>query len=340
MEPDGYVFPLDQPSPWMGVERLTREVPRIRSALEGATGASAGFCWGLRMDPQIALAYGSPAYALERFGAFFDEAMAAGDAVGVHPHAWRWEAERQVWLADHANQAWVDECVAVAAETYASVLGARPTYHRFGSGFMSTRTMNVVRELGIPVDLTVEPGQPARGPRTGDGIVWTGSCWGFEDVPRHPYQPDPADFRRAAAGAGDGFWAIPLTSSRKKVGPSATPLFRARYWAHRPSAAARRVARTLTRTAPPFRPLRMWPGGPAPATFWDVAFDAASESPDACLAFSLRSDVFLDRETSAWFEAIVGQLAAEPRRERVRFVTPQQALAMTGRAAGSADRPA
>ena len=133
IEPDAHTFPLDAPSPWRGFEEVIDLLPALRSDLERATGQPARFNWSVRSDPQIALGYGSPSYVFRRYGSFFDDAVRAGDAVGVHPHAWRWRGPGTGWVSDHTDQAWVNECLEVAVSSYVEKFGHVPTFHRYGA---------------------------------------------------------------------------------------------------------------------------------------------------------------------------------------------------------------
>ena len=57
------------------------------------------------MDEQIARVYGDPAWAADKYGPQLNEMMAAGDELGLHPHAWRWQDPPGRWLQDHASDA-------------------------------------------------------------------------------------------------------------------------------------------------------------------------------------------------------------------------------------------
>src|SRR6266550_5610918 len=91
VEPDEHTYDPDRPSAWRGFEILAVALRELRRELAKVTGEPARFCWAVRMDPQIDKAYGTPTWAVERYRQFFEEAFAEGDALGIHPHAWRWD---------------------------------------------------------------------------------------------------------------------------------------------------------------------------------------------------------------------------------------------------------
>ena len=88
VEPDEIEVGVDAP-PWLGFERLLERVKPLRDDLAVATGRPVRFDWFLRMDPQIAEAYGSAAWVVDRFGADLARLRSEGDLVGLHPHALR-----------------------------------------------------------------------------------------------------------------------------------------------------------------------------------------------------------------------------------------------------------
>jgi hypothetical protein len=195
VEPDEHVFPPHAPSAWDGFGLLVAKLNVMRAQLEDLTGNPVAFGWALRMDPQIALGYGSPTYVVDRYGAVIDELIAAGDEIGIHPYAWRWEEREAEWISDHSNQAWLDDCLDMSVASYRAAFGKPPPHHRFGGGHMNAATMRRLGHHGIPVDLTLEPGvRPARdGPRVGGKLV--GGTGDFREIPRGPYRPDPGNFR-------------------------------------------------------------------------------------------------------------------------------------------------
>src|SRR4051794_15451026 len=68
VEPDPRVLDPATTPPWDGFERLIERLPALRQRLAEATGKPAAFTWALRMDPQVAEAFGSPSWLAEKYG--------------------------------------------------------------------------------------------------------------------------------------------------------------------------------------------------------------------------------------------------------------------------------
>lgn len=225
VEPDVREVELDARADWEGFEESFRLFDGLRPRAEDAAGAAARFNWFLRMDPQVAVAYGSAGWAAERYGARLEKLRAAGDELGLHTHAWRRAGGR--WVTDHGDQAWVEHCVRLSFETYERAFGRPCTSFRFGDHWMNNETFGLVESLGARYELTLEPGQAAARPANGD--TYTGAFPDCTRVPRAPYRPSRRDFRRPAAGDARGLWAIPVSTARLPHWPAATPLRRA-FW--------------------------------------------------------------------------------------------------------------
>jgi hypothetical protein len=338
VEPDDHVYPPENPSPWKGFEALAAESVGLRDRLSALTGEPAHLTWSLRLDPQIAEAYGDPAWIIDHHREFFEEARGRGDAVGVHPHAWRWEGKRRVWISDHADAAWVDRCIEMSFETYRSRFGESPSHHRFGGRFVSEGVLAAVDRLGARFDLTLEPGQPGTKPGERDGGVWIGETPDFGKVPRFPYHPDPVDFRRPGRGDVGGLWTIPLSSGRFVPKRKKS---RQRQMAERlahPARTARGVARRFDDARrpggndrrPPYNPLAMWLDWRSPADFWNSAFASLDEVDYPYLAFAVRSDIGIRSKSRAGFEGIMASLFEHPEARRLVFTTPEDALRLLG----------
>ncbi len=327
VEPDDHVFPPEDPSPWQGFELLTERIEALRDRLSSLTGEPARFNWAIRMDPQIAEGYGDPGFIVDRHRRFFEAVRGRGDALGVHPHAWRWDRGPGVWVADHADPAWVDRCVEMSFGAYRSLFGELPGHHRFGARFVSERLLATVRRLGGRVDLTLEPGEPAAGPGERMGGVWTGVIPDYREVPRVPYRPDPADFRRPAPAGGGELWAVPLTSGRLLLHPRRILAIR-RLLRH-PGRRPRRVGLDGQD-----RTLAMWRDWRTPAAFWDSAFGALRELERPYLAFAIRSDTPVRPSLAERFDRIMAALPERPEAGRLVFTTPPDALLRMGLAPG------
>ena len=227
VEPDVREVDVDARADWEGFEESFRLFERLRPRAEAAAGAAARFNWFLRMDPQVALAYGSAGWAAERYGARLERLRGAGDEIGLHTHAWRRVGGR--WVTDHGDQAWVNHCVSLSFEAYERAFGRPCSSFRFGDHWMNNETLELVETLGGRYDLTLEPGQRAASSLPNGG-AYNGAFPDCTRVPRAPYRPSRRDFRRpCAGGVGRGLWAIPVSTARLPPWPEVT-LFRRAFW--------------------------------------------------------------------------------------------------------------
>jgi len=331
VEPDEHVFAPEDPPPWRGFEALVDRASSLRRDLAALTGEPARFSWSLRMDPQIAVGYGAPAWAADRYRKELEEAIEAGDAVGVHPHAWRWEDG--TWVADHGDPEWVDFCVRESFEAYASRFGAAPSHHRFGARFVSSRMLATVEDLGGRFDLTLEPGEPGQAPGELLGGRLTGGIPDQATVPRFPYHPSRADFRVPAPDGTSRLWAIPLSSGqfvgRRRI--ARTTLQRAAHPVRTGRGAVRRLrARARRSPGPAHRTLAPWLDWRTPVDFWDSAFGSLEDLPSPYLAFAIRSDLPLRRQQRERFDRIMASLRERPEGQRVVVTTPEDAVRRLG----------
>ncbi len=213
VEPDGREVDLTDPT-WHGFERIVALLPELRERLAAVTAAPVRLSWFVRADSQIEGACGSPAWALERFAPLWAELLEQGDEVGLHVHAWRLDPEHPGrWIADHADAGWVANSVDTGLEAFSSHFGGPPRCYRGGDHFLSDPVVAQIREAGVCVDLTVEPGMAAVS-GTVDGERTTGTLPDYTDAPLDAYVPSPSDFREAASGphADDRLVLVPLSA--------------------------------------------------------------------------------------------------------------------------------
>jgi peptidoglycan/xylan/chitin deacetylase (PgdA/CDA1 family) len=212
VEPDGFFLDRRRPPSWRGFELSLPFVRALRDRLAHATGRPARFNWLLRMDPQVADTYGSADWIAREHRAAFDELESHGDEIGLHVHAYRWDAALVDWIIDHGNQAHVDLCLEVAVEAFAHAFGRPARAFRFGDRWTNDATLRKLEALGVRYDMTVEPGQRAAATYH-PGKPFTGSLPDTQRVPRVPYQPAAFDFRVPAEPRSDGVWIIPVTTA-------------------------------------------------------------------------------------------------------------------------------
>jgi hypothetical protein len=214
VEPDERLIDPELQEPWAGFELAYDFFSQLRSRLEAATGKPVHFSWFLRMDPQIAHTYGAADWVARRYPSLIDKIRSAGDALGLHVHAWRWEEKVENWVVD-LDQSWVDHCVRLSFESFRASLNQPCAYFRFGDLWTSNATLALVEELGGKIDLTPEPGQ--RGCRADE--FFAGSFVDTSEIPRRPYHPSPSDFRKPDAQNERKLWIIPLTTGSTDWSP-------------------------------------------------------------------------------------------------------------------------
>ncbi len=307
VEPDDPEFPPGSTAPWLGFERCIDLFGEIRDRLARATGSPVRLSWFLRMDPQIEQGYGTAAWAAEQYGMQFDRLRELGDEIGLHTHAWRWDAGESRWIVDVGNETWVEDCAQTSFETYRTVFGERCRAHRSGDRFMSNGLLGVLRQLEVDVDLTVEPGM--RGVPTAPSRPHTSDSPDMALVPRVPYVPSPTDWRRPAVDTQpDGLLMVPLAS--------ADPGQLLGSW----RAAARRL-RNQRRVL--HRPLLPWSPNIGPG-LWDLLARDLRRADLTTLAFAMRSHGAIDDQSR---EALLASVAALERHElaaSLQFVTASE----------------
>jgi hypothetical protein len=319
-EPDPRVFdPTDAP-PFEGYVRVHEFLEHWRDTAERVTGAPVKLNWFFRMDPQIAESYGSASAFVDRHPAEFERLHDAGDGFGVHPHAWRWDRGRDSWVEDLADASWVRECLEVSVETFRDTVGRAPLL-RFGDGFLDDALVDAADALGIRHDLTLEPGRSEHPvPETADGEIVTAWIPDHRRVPRHPYQPARADYRRAASRAGERSRAItlmPLSCGPRWLGSSV----RGRLAARRDQGAGWRQRDIL------YLALCDWTGPDPISAMLRRTLDAQRRP---YLALAIRTDWALRPDHRRNVERGLDALLAQHERNPLVFCTPDQACSMLG----------
>jgi hypothetical protein len=215
VEPDEREIDSTAAKDWQGFEELTRFLGTFRPRLEQATRAPARFSWFLRMDPQIEHTYGLSWWVAKRYRDALATFESAGDEIGLHVHAWRWDQDAARWISDHGDQGWIAHCVHVALDGYHAAFGRPCRSFRYGDHFMNNETMNALEDLGIQFDLTLEPGVKAIPGKPGE--LHTGSLPDYTNTPTWPYQPSRTDFRKESQYRQGAPWAIPLSTGRRRL---------------------------------------------------------------------------------------------------------------------------
>jgi len=206
VEPDERLIDPNLRQPWTGFESTYQFFSQLRPRLEAATAQPVHFSWFLRMDPQIAHAYGTADWVVTNYSSLIEKIRSAGDALGLHVHAWRWKESRATWVVD-LDQTWVDNCVRLGFESFRTSLNQSCAYFRFGDLWTSDATLALVDELGAQIDLTPEPGQRGCPDESfADSFVDT------NEMPRRLYRPSRSDFRKPDALHGRRLRIMPMST--------------------------------------------------------------------------------------------------------------------------------
>lgn len=296
----------------MGFEGLRTNLAEIRQRLSAGSSPPPHLSWFFRLDAQVAEVYGSASWPLTHYARDIEQLWAAGDEIGIHTHAFRWDEAGRSWMTDHGDQSWVDRAVRSTFETFERTLGSRCRTFRFGDHWMNDATVRLLEELGVHIDLTLEPGTPSRSSLI-DTERYTGVTPDLTAAPRAPFRPSRLDFRVADPNRSDGLWMMPVTTGR-------LPPHLQR---------GRSIYRWLTRARDAeFDVLALNPGL-ALVLFRALAARILKPDPPTCLVLPLRSNIGAKARGLATLRGNLEYLLTHPLRERFVFCTPSEALALT-----------
>jgi hypothetical protein len=209
VEPDRRVFDPHAGPEWAGFEQMLQDVAAFRRILEDATSRPVRFAWFLRMDTQMEEVYGAAEWVATRFAPEIRALEAAGDAVGLHPHPWRWDAGTGSWIVDFADERWGARCVRTAFTAFARHFGRPCRIVRFGDRWLDDRLLALAECLGARYDLTAEPGRlPERLP---EPVV--GAPPDYSATPRRPYRPSRWRHQHAARWFPRRVWMLPVSTA-------------------------------------------------------------------------------------------------------------------------------
>jgi len=206
-EPDPRELPSRAPAPCAGLDKLLTLEPALRDRLSAAADRAAEFTWCLRIDPQMAEAYGSSTWIVTEYEAAWSAFRDRGDNLGIHPHCWRWQ---DGWVADHADAEWVAHCSSIALDGFRQLFGEACKVHKHGDGFMTTAIARHLDDHGVLVDLSLEPGQIAHRNLMPSEDT-TGWLPDTRPVPQFAYHPSRSDFRAPDPTRTDGLTMLPLS---------------------------------------------------------------------------------------------------------------------------------
>jgi hypothetical protein len=314
VEPDEFFVDRTHPKPWSGFEFSHEYLKDLRNKLEDSTGHNVHFCWSLRMDPQVAIAYGSSTWVADRYAAFLEEYRSNGDDLGIHVHTYRWSDSRSGWLDDCGNPEWVTECLESSVDSFKHVFGEPSRTLRFGNFWLSTQAVNQAENLGIEYDLTIEPGLQSRW-HFENKPPQSGPTPDFYRVPRFPYSPSRSDFRKQNNGGSNrNIVMMPLTSAYRKFG------WRRKAWGHRLHRLRCNGIHGRLQNSP-LSMWRKWNGHNSYTSMLDRAI-ALQEKP--YLAFAIRSS--MHGKNFPVYDSNLKTLLNHSASSRFIFCTPQEAM--------------
>jgi peptidoglycan/xylan/chitin deacetylase (PgdA/CDA1 family) len=306
VEPDGFFLDRSRPEPWRGYAAAVPFVRDFRRRAEQILGRPVRFSWMFRMDPQVEQTYGRAEWVVDHYQDLARDLLDSGDELGLHAHAYRWDAHQGAWIVDHGNQPWIDECLDRSFAAFARALGRPCTTFRFGDRWMSEATIRRLEALGVRCELTLEPGLKAQDTNH-PGERFSGSLPDYSTVPTGPYRPVVGDFRRADASRLDGMWLIPVTTAPVRPRVLRRLYYRLRY---------------------PRRDFSIWTGlvSHEPLLFRRIVSHALARPSDRYLSLTVRSNALAQPTLAARVEANLTTLLELTESRRLVWMTPEQAI--------------
>ena len=307
IEPDESQTPVGQ-KPWEGFVAAVERVEWLVDRLSDRSGHAVRPTWLLRMDPDIERCFGQADFAVRRHHDLFDRLLRRGDPLGIHVHAYRWDAEQGVAFSEYADSSWATHCLRVSAEAFKSSFNQSVRLSSQGGYFLTEALLDVAVELGIAVDLTVEPGLLPKTEDASFGAYASAPSSDFVNFPRRPYYPSRRALNIPSSSPDESrqILIVPLTSYDYETA--------LRPW-------HRRIAFRLLGRPRRHLPLNPWKSWPSPKTYWDLVARAADDQPARYFAFAMRTD-----NPNAWSGQnvwkLLDHLPDHPIARRLQFVDP------------------
>lgn len=297
---------------WPGFEKSFEFFSALRPRLETATGSLVHFSWFLRMDPQIADIYGSPDWVVTRYRGLIKELEAAGDELGLHAHANKWDEHSHDWIADYGDQEWIDHCVRSSFEAFQTSLNRQCRSFRFGDHWMNNQTMALLERLGARFDLTPEFG--ASTPQM-PGETFTGFFPDYTRIPQVPYHPRKNDFTKRGFWRRRGLWIIPISAGSTASSTTSPATSPRRRW----------PTRLVFHQSPPKQYMSLILAFDPP-TFSSVANRLLSLLSSPYLAVPARTDMAIEPNQRFNLERNIEYLQSHSQIKGFVFETPAQAI--------------
>lgn len=197
---------------WLGYENLHAFLLEKRPYLEKATGKPVKYNWLFRLDAQIQHVYKKPDWAIQQYRALINEAIAAGDEIGVHLHSWRpyqtwW---RKSWIAEFSDGDWIRNCIDSSHQAFINSLQFQPRSFSFGDQYMSEDVLTQLESLGYRCDTSMHPKHLLRlDPLLAKGERSTGNIPDYQETPRKPFKPSHKNLTKPIPGDERSIWEIP-----------------------------------------------------------------------------------------------------------------------------------
>ena len=294
--------------PWAGFECLCEFLAAERDLIAAQTARAVHFNWFWRMDPQIEMVHGTAEWPVHFYRSQITELAQAGDALGLHTHAFRWDQVAARWISDYGNPAWIETCLRRSFAAYRSEFGRDCTLFRFGDGWFDDAIIPMLEALGARIDLTIEPGVPRRD-KLVECEVATGWLPDRRGAPRQPYQPAYTDFRRRDRSGLTQLWLLPVSTAPRIKPPS---------W--------RRPARLLQWWRSPERRLHQFNLEIPPKRFPYLFDRVVRASAPSYAAICVRSDAAPSEDRLNVIGRNLDAIQRHPLAERFRFMTADEAL--------------
>lgn len=309
IEPDDF-DPADERCSWLGLRDLFDLVEKYRPILEDRAGASFNPSWFVRVDPDVERCWGHADHVIRTYPDVFEQIAAHGDSMGLHVHPLRWDAEKQEAFADHADFAWVEHCQRFSAEAFRAAFGRDCKFGSMGGYFLNDHAVGVWNDLGIEVDVTIEPGLAPVAKCISFGAHATAPSGDFVASPRIPYYPSRTNFNQPGTPGTDAYdtLMIPLTAFDYRTHLSG--------W-------HRRLAKSVLRWPRYHKPLNPTKPWPSPKVYWDLVAAAMRDLPVRTFVIAARTHT-TDHEMYERFRVLFEYLPQHPISRRLHFIDPLQ----------------